>query len=149
MIVSIFRIYIFFVVGKAFFLDGSIVNIVTIRQFKVCLSVCLNICLGCKWRKQWCKVTNFRYAFKAYILRSTIKIVTVCLLLFTRPHKNLFWIFVQPFFLNECFHEFFFLNSVERVLFSWWYYFVQNVDGIAIPQFKVYLFKHLFGLRMK
>ena len=61
MIVSIFRIYIFFVVGKAFFLDGSIVNIVTIRQFKVCLSVCLNICLGCKSLKNRSVLTKFGY----------------------------------------------------------------------------------------
>ena len=59
----LFFIYLFNFFKRSPFHIGTIVNFVSMRQFKVCLSVYLNICLGYKSRKNLSVITKFGYVF--------------------------------------------------------------------------------------
>ena len=98
---------------RFWFSVGTIVNIVAIRQFKVCLSVCPNICFGYKPHKNSFNITNITF-FRIqkilivirYILQGHIKNF------FESLFSHYFWIYAPISII---------LFSIEKVSFSWWY----------------------------
>ena len=118
-IFKVFHQFSFF--WRNFFLGGQIINIVALRNFKVCMSVCGNICFDYKSRKNWCNAINFGYVFDVNYLLWNTKIRDCIFDTFYKVHIKSFLNFVQPSLINEC-TNIPKLLIVKKVTFSWSYY---------------------------